>query len=341
VAWRYRKSKRLPLGFRMNFSKTGLGFSWGFRGFRIGRDSKGRTIRTVSIPGTGIYNRQVIAQSQHRRGQIASPNVVPSPTRSSFVFFVFLFLLIFLCELWFGAFRLAVGTSILGGLICFGMIRQIKAEAGRLIPTRAAANPAYIPDSPLQQESRIQNHPTYAQTAAYGPFEIPTRKTIDSLVYFIKSYINEVELPLKEELHKYRSAGAARDLLEGDIQKLIVRSGFDGVKLSKEAVDLYLSISRCLHPRRYGALTLDTMADVLNRMTNSDVTYYFPLDVSPVTLKYIQDYDSANGTQFAVKARMLFLKVAECAAVENGVVSAAKEQFLSKLKSACEGSQQG
>ena len=66
LAWRFRKSAHLPLGFRLNASKSGLGFSWGFRGFRIGRDAKGRTVRTLSIPGTGVFNRQVISTARSR-----------------------------------------------------------------------------------------------------------------------------------------------------------------------------------------------------------------------------------------------------------------------------------
>jgi hypothetical protein len=66
LAWRFRKSAHLPLGFRLNASKSGLGVSWGFRGFRIGRDAKGRTVRTLSIPGTGVFNRQVISTARSR-----------------------------------------------------------------------------------------------------------------------------------------------------------------------------------------------------------------------------------------------------------------------------------
>ena len=64
MAWRFRRSKRLPGGFRLNLSKSGLGFSWGFRGFRIGRDSRGRVVRTLSVPGTGLYNRQYLSKSE-------------------------------------------------------------------------------------------------------------------------------------------------------------------------------------------------------------------------------------------------------------------------------------
>ena len=50
---RFRKSINIgPL--RINFSKSGVSFSIGVKGFRISRSAKGKTSATVSIPGTGI-----------------------------------------------------------------------------------------------------------------------------------------------------------------------------------------------------------------------------------------------------------------------------------------------
>lgn len=57
MGWRFRRSLRLgPL--RLNFSKSGIGYSAGVRGFHIGKDARGSAYTAVSIPGTGIYNRQ-------------------------------------------------------------------------------------------------------------------------------------------------------------------------------------------------------------------------------------------------------------------------------------------
>jgi hypothetical protein len=64
MAWRFRRSIRLPFGGRLNFSRSGIGWSWGFPGIRVGIDSKGRITRTVSVPGMGIYNRTVVWRNE-------------------------------------------------------------------------------------------------------------------------------------------------------------------------------------------------------------------------------------------------------------------------------------
>lgn len=50
---RFRKSVKLgPL--RINFSKSGVGYSYGVKGYRVTHTANGRKRTTVSIPGTGI-----------------------------------------------------------------------------------------------------------------------------------------------------------------------------------------------------------------------------------------------------------------------------------------------
>lgn len=51
---RYRKSINLGGGFRVNISKSGVGYSWGVPGYRVTKTAAGKTRRTYSIPGTGI-----------------------------------------------------------------------------------------------------------------------------------------------------------------------------------------------------------------------------------------------------------------------------------------------
>ena len=54
MGFRYRKSLNLGGGFRINLSKSGVGYSWGVKGYRVTKTANGRTRTSVSIPGTGI-----------------------------------------------------------------------------------------------------------------------------------------------------------------------------------------------------------------------------------------------------------------------------------------------
>ncbi len=53
MGFRFRKSINIgPL--RINFSKSGVGFSFGVKGLRVSRSAKGKHTATVSLPGTGL-----------------------------------------------------------------------------------------------------------------------------------------------------------------------------------------------------------------------------------------------------------------------------------------------
>lgn len=54
MGFRFRKSYKLPGGFRINLSKSGIGYSWGVKGYRITKKANGNVRKTVSVPGTGI-----------------------------------------------------------------------------------------------------------------------------------------------------------------------------------------------------------------------------------------------------------------------------------------------
>ncbi|MSU32178.1 MAG: DUF4236 domain-containing protein [Pedosphaera sp.] len=56
MGFTYRKS--LNVGpFRVNLSKSGVGYSVGGRGFRTGTTARGRRYTSFSIPGTGVGYR--------------------------------------------------------------------------------------------------------------------------------------------------------------------------------------------------------------------------------------------------------------------------------------------
>lgn len=54
MGFRYRKSINLGGGFRVNFSKSGVGYSWGTKGYRVTKKAGGGVRKTYSIPGTGL-----------------------------------------------------------------------------------------------------------------------------------------------------------------------------------------------------------------------------------------------------------------------------------------------
>ena len=54
MGFRFRKSIDILGLFRINFSKSGISFSYGLPGYRVTKMANGQTRKTVSIPGTGI-----------------------------------------------------------------------------------------------------------------------------------------------------------------------------------------------------------------------------------------------------------------------------------------------
>lgn len=70
MPWRFRKIVRLgPL--RGWLSRTGIGYSWGFPGFRIGVAADGRRYFSIGIPGTGLYFFKFFRTSPRGGGRVA------------------------------------------------------------------------------------------------------------------------------------------------------------------------------------------------------------------------------------------------------------------------------
>jgi hypothetical protein len=61
VGWSYRKSFRAG-PFRVNVSKSGIGYSAGGRGFRTGVRASGRRYTSMSVPGTGVRYTKTVAK---------------------------------------------------------------------------------------------------------------------------------------------------------------------------------------------------------------------------------------------------------------------------------------
>jgi hypothetical protein len=66
MGWSYRKSVNLG-PFRVNLSKSGVGYSVGGKDFRVGVNPRGRRYEALTIPGTGLHYRS--SGSEKARGQ--------------------------------------------------------------------------------------------------------------------------------------------------------------------------------------------------------------------------------------------------------------------------------
>ena len=74
MGWRFRKSVNVGLGFRINISKSGIGYSWGVPGYRKTWKADGSIRTTYSIPGTGIsYVEECSSKNMQKRNSL-SPN---------------------------------------------------------------------------------------------------------------------------------------------------------------------------------------------------------------------------------------------------------------------------
>jgi hypothetical protein len=88
MGWRFRKVVRVgPL--RTWLSRSGIGYSWGFPGFRIGVAANGTRYLTLGIPGTGVYFIKYFPKTPSRAQpnssftQSAGSAHLPPPNQSS------------------------------------------------------------------------------------------------------------------------------------------------------------------------------------------------------------------------------------------------------------------
>ena len=79
MGFRFRKSIRIGKNFRINLSKSGIGYSVGGNGFRATQTAQGKTRTTASIPGTGISYTNEFGNSN----QNSSPSNNPPSQKST------------------------------------------------------------------------------------------------------------------------------------------------------------------------------------------------------------------------------------------------------------------
>lgn len=86
MGFRVRRSINLGGGFRINVSKSGIGYSWGVPGYRITKTAKGNIRKTYSLPGTGIsYVEETSGREKRKRNSSINYSYVQEPTMEDVV----------------------------------------------------------------------------------------------------------------------------------------------------------------------------------------------------------------------------------------------------------------
>jgi Protein of unknown function (DUF4236) len=153
MGWRFRRSLKLgPL--KLNFSKSGVGYSIGGRGFRVGKDVRGRSYSSASIPGTGLYNRTYSSQAHPQAaiptsGAVQRPETDARPRRGLALFLLF-------------------AAGILVGMLLMAVFSSKPAPTPVAPPVQTIANPA--PPAP-QHPAKRRSH--RARAGDSGPASAP------------------------------------------------------------------------------------------------------------------------------------------------------------------------
>ena len=151
MGWSFRRSKSLGL-FRLNFSKSGVGFSFGVPGARIGINSKGKKYVRGGIPGTGLYYQQNLADSPHIQA--------PQSTRSS------------VSPVW------VLMVLLVAGLIIYAMVTSSTPTPNPVTAMPQTVAPAAAPVAPKpvpkKRKKRRPVHPAQAPAKERTPDDTPT-----------------------------------------------------------------------------------------------------------------------------------------------------------------------
>ena len=87
MGFRFRKSTNLGNGFKVNLSKSGVGYSWGTKGVRYTKTASGKKRTTFSMPGTGIsYVTESGDKKKAQKKKVAQPTnsfSAPSPPNTN------------------------------------------------------------------------------------------------------------------------------------------------------------------------------------------------------------------------------------------------------------------
>jgi len=322
MAWNYRKSLRFPGGIRINLSKSGVGYSWGFRGFRVGKSSKGRVMRTISLPGTGIYSRTTLRGAGSNRAQ-------PSTAKSnSLALVLLLFVLVFLSFayplLW-----------VLVGVLVLLLIKTANGKTGG-VPSPDLGAPStdfdldILPRSVNPEPQAIEVHQSSNDSTVSDSNleQLIEAHNAQNVAERVRSWVGEVTPFLKQEMRSIRMATAASSIIEADITSVILHYGINGNVVSDPAAELYLEIFRGLNPRSYAHLTVATVKAIMLGVNESGVHDYRAALKRPTTYNYLQKSSISGANQLAAETIGLFISIAKAAGGSTSDITGFAHSFV-------------
>ena len=84
MGFNFRKSFKIGKNFRINMSKSGIGYSVGGKGFRFTHSANGRKTVSSRVPGTGISYSESVSPKKHKTPKQTAPagNMVARKSKS-------------------------------------------------------------------------------------------------------------------------------------------------------------------------------------------------------------------------------------------------------------------
>lgn len=160
MGFRFRKSVKLG-GLRINFSKSGIGYSYGGKGARVTKMANGRTRTTLSVPGTGIsYVTETGRRKNKKRASSTGNTTKHGGGRGVFVLLVIILVIICL---------VAICNKKEDTAQSKYSMREVlySAEHPRIYDTIESVK-KYIDELDVGKDVRLQNGPAYAKASYDG-----------------------------------------------------------------------------------------------------------------------------------------------------------------------------
>lgn len=179
MGFKFRKSIKLGKGFRINLSKSGIGYSIGTKGLRYTKTATGKERTTVSIPGTGISyvsetggkKRTTKQNTPKTANHFSAPG--PENTDNEGTGNVWIKLIVCLFFGYLGVHKFMEKKNKMGfvylftmGLLGFGWLYDCAKYLIAAVKCTSSDQCAPIP----QEESYVEDNP------AYPPVEVPEKK---------------------------------------------------------------------------------------------------------------------------------------------------------------------